>query len=233
MNVIVDGQNRGILQVIPTTTIKDLKEYFRNHFNEHTIHKLTFNNGSELPSAVWVDNMYDDVDFHGQANMITGGVIELIPTPTMPTMPPVPTITTINLKIPGIPRGTISPVPMTPVITIMPPQPAPRTTREQRIQYIYNRIMRVMDDYSYNRVMGFGEYERFIRDFPTYDIFQRKQLERLTALNDKELNFFEVLTEKYNNRLVDYMDLEGGEPGMSPGGVILLENGEIVVVAER
>jgi len=75
MRVIVDGQEHKNIDVTPSTTIAMLKQYFNQHFPNHTI-KLTFSNGQELSPVVWNTNQYDAMNFQSHAALLNG-IIEL------------------------------------------------------------------------------------------------------------------------------------------------------------
>ncbi len=76
MKVRLNGQDHGQIAIIPDTTIGILKQYFNQHFPNHTI-KLTFNNGQELSPVVWDTNQYDTMNFQSHGTVLNGGIIEL------------------------------------------------------------------------------------------------------------------------------------------------------------
>lgn len=76
MKVTVNNQNMGNLDVSPLITIKQLKEYFRTNFPEHTI-TFTFSDGQILDYVIWTTDQYDNMDLQYYTNVIAGGSIVL------------------------------------------------------------------------------------------------------------------------------------------------------------
>jgi len=76
MDVNINNQKMYQINILPTTTISQLKETIRGIVkqNNYTI-RLVFNNGEELLPLVFQTNTYDNVNFQSQATIINGGQI--------------------------------------------------------------------------------------------------------------------------------------------------------------
>lgn len=76
MQVIRDGNDLGNIEILPTTTIGNLKQYFITNFAGYNVN-MTFSNGVTLDSVIWKDPQYDNIDLQAYANVIKGGRIIL------------------------------------------------------------------------------------------------------------------------------------------------------------
>jgi len=76
MDVNINNQKMYQINILPTTTISQLKETIKGIVkqNNYTI-RLVFNNGEELLPLVFQTNTYDNTNFQSQATIINGGQI--------------------------------------------------------------------------------------------------------------------------------------------------------------
>ena len=76
MEVYVDNKKLHQVNILPTTTISQLKETIKGMIqqNKYT-NKLVFNNGEELLPLVFQTNTYDNINFQSKVTIIQGGQI--------------------------------------------------------------------------------------------------------------------------------------------------------------
>ena len=217
MNIIQSGKSHGKLDLPATITIGSIKDYFNTHFPNNTI-KLTFSNGQELSPIVWQSNTYDNTDLQQQKDFLKGGTIELTP----PVTP--------QIQQPQIQQPVVD-IPIHVPATITHQKIILTTTTEKR-EYLFGNILTTVDDYNHDRILAYGDYHRYIELFPTYHAFVEGQRDYLANLPREKLDYLVRLMINSKNGKVEYMDMEGASPGMTPDGFFLIDDG-IVIVAQR
>jgi len=104
MDLYYENQKVSILQLLPGHTVGLVKQILHNWLvpqgiTDYNI-RIFFNDGSELTPVVLNSSQYDNVNFHAQSSILTGGKIYIIPMVPKPTS----NVTLKNLKF-SLPVG--------------------------------------------------------------------------------------------------------------------------------
>ncbi len=92
MDLYYNGTKISSLAIVPTTTIRELKQTISNWLVPQGVTnyaiKVLFNDGSEVAKEVFATNTYDMVNFQIPANLLAGGQIHVYPAVPSPQEPP-------------------------------------------------------------------------------------------------------------------------------------------------
>lgn len=207
LHVTLNGVEQRDWTIRGEYTIEILKYELNDRFPGFTSVTMTLNNGEILSPEVWETNQYDHITFTHYYNngLLDGSIID---------------ITTNPVVQPVNPEENIQPA------------VAPTEKRRELIDRVarYTTTLRRVD---FERIVSPPtEYEEFVREFPTLDIYKQKQRQYLEEATIEDLRFYLTLIEKLGGD-IKYMDMEDAAPGQRPEFFFLMPGNKIVLVAER
>lgn len=233
MNVIINDQAIGeFVQIKPTTTVGQMKDFINQRYGGGTIVGITFNDGQVLGEEVLRTNKYDHVSMEYYVNngLVDGSRVMInIPVPTV-IQPPVQP----GQASPRTLRLLEQQIQLEPIANqqVVGRRRRAADHRQELIHRISRYLIGIIDTPGdYDRIINTGEYEEFIREFPTYDEFVRKQRDYVENSTTEDLIFYDTLIVKLRGKM-DYMDMEDAVPGKTPDFFFLMPGGKIVIASE-